>query len=201
MISSINKMTNRHMFRGAPTPSSGPIPNDLPRPVPVVPVAKPRANIQNGIEESSHTINNPLTKTNNNNNYENPDSINVDTKINGNHSVNPMTSVRAIKNGMLNGKKNERKSDNNSIAADAVDEVVTYQNASSVSPSSVNFQNAPSQQKRRPAPPPRDTDTMTKTKAILNEAADAVAKSFAKQTQGINKGMPLSSKVYCFSIE
>ena len=33
-----------------------------------------------------------------------------------------------------------------------------------------------------------DTDTMTKTKAILNEAADAVAKSFAKQTQGINKG-------------
>eukprot|EP00093_Oithona_nana_P004650 04650.XXX_129721_140554_1 [CDS] Oithona nana genome sequencing. len=28
---------------------------------------------------------------------------------------------------------------------------------------------------------------MTKTKAILNEAADAVAKSFAKQTQGINK--------------
>ena len=43
------------------------------------------------------------------------------------------------------------------------------------------------------SPPPRnsspgDTDTMTKTKAILNEAADAVAKSFAKQTQGINKG-------------
>lgn len=36
---------------------------------------------------------------------------------------------------------------------------------------------------------PSDTDTMTKTKAILNEAADAVAKSFAKQTQGINKGM------------
>ena len=35
---------------------------------------------------------------------------------------------------------------------------------------------------------PGDTDTMTKTKAILNEAADAVAKSFAKQTQGINKG-------------
>lgn len=35
---------------------------------------------------------------------------------------------------------------------------------------------------------PSDTDTMTKTKAILNEAADAVAKSFAKQTQGINKG-------------
>ena len=44
-----------------------------------------------------------------------------------------------------------------------------------------------------PKSPPRnsspgDTDTMTKTKAILNEAADAVAKSFAKQTQGINKG-------------
>ena len=35
---------------------------------------------------------------------------------------------------------------------------------------------------------PGDTDTMTKTKAILNEAANAVAKSFAKQTQGINKG-------------
>jgi hypothetical protein len=35
---------------------------------------------------------------------------------------------------------------------------------------------------------PGDSDTMTKTKAILNEAADAVAKSFAKQTQGINKG-------------
>jgi len=34
---------------------------------------------------------------------------------------------------------------------------------------------------------PGDTDTMTKTKAILNEAANAVAKSFAKQTQGINK--------------
>lgn len=38
---------------------------------------------------------------------------------------------------------------------------------------------------------PGDTDTMTKTKAILNEAADAVAKSFAKQTQGINKGKEL----------
>ena len=48
--------------------------------------------------------------------------------------------------------------------------------------------------KSPPHPPrnssPGDTDTMTKTKAILNEAADAVAKSFAKQTQGINKGKP-----------
>lgn len=33
-----------------------------------------------------------------------------------------------------------------------------------------------------------ETDTLTKTKAILNEAAEAVAKSFTKQTQGINKG-------------
>ena len=33
-----------------------------------------------------------------------------------------------------------------------------------------------------------DSDTMTRTKVILNEAADAVAKSFTKQTQGINKG-------------
>jgi hypothetical protein len=51
----------------------------------------------------------------------------------------------------------------------------------------------------RPKPRPRngsssnvvvvgDTNTMNKTKEILNEAADAVAKSFAKQTQGINKG-------------
>ena len=36
--------------------------------------------------------------------------------------------------------------------------------------------------------PLKDTDTMVRTKTILNEAADAVAKSFAKQTQGINKG-------------
>ena len=42
---------------------------------------------------------------------------------------------------------------------------------------------------------PGDTDTMTKTKAILNEAADAVAKSFAKQTQGINKGRKISCKM------
>lgn len=35
---------------------------------------------------------------------------------------------------------------------------------------------------------PGDSDTMTRTKVILNEAADAVAKSFTKQTQGINKG-------------
>jgi len=35
--------------------------------------------------------------------------------------------------------------------------------------------------------PLKDTDTMVRTKTILNEAADAVAKSFAKQTQGINK--------------
>merc|ERR1719150_3151829 len=105
-------------------------------------------------------------------------------KINGNHSINPMKDIRKdIKN--VNGKKNERKSDNDSVAVDSVDEVVTYQNASSVSPSS--FPHPSTQQKRRPAPPPRDTDTMTKTKAILNEAADAVAKSFAKQTQGINK--------------
>ena len=38
--------------------------------------------------------------------------------------------------------------------------------------------------------PLKDTDTMVRTKTILNEAADAVAKSFAKQTQGINKGRP-----------
>ena len=82
----------------------------------------------------------------------------------------------------------ERKGDTNDVSVDNVDEVVTYQNASGVSPTSVNLPNAANQQKRRPAPPPRDTDTMTKTKAILNEAADAVAKSFTKQTQGINKG-------------
>ena len=184
-------MTNRQMFRGAPTPSSGPIPNDLPRPVPVVPVAKPRGKIQSGNEGPSQSITNPLRigkpqigRNNNNNN-----SIDVTIKSNGDNPVNPIKSIRTLNNGMVNGKKNERKSDNNSVVVDTVDEVVTYQNASSVSPSSINVQNPPSQQKRRPAPPPRDTDTMTKTKAILNEAADAVAKSFAKQTQGINKGM------------
>ena len=191
-------MTNRQTFvgRGAPPPSSGPISNDLPRPVPVVPVAKPRGKIQSGGEgPSNSSSNHPLrmevspNHTNHNNNN-NPDSIDVDTITNGNHPINQMKSIQSIKNGnMVNGKRNERKSDNNNgVVVDAVDEVVTYQNAPSVSPSSINIQNTPSHHKRRPAPPPRDTDTMTKTKAILNEAADAVAKSFAKQTQGINKG-------------
>ena len=185
-------MTNRQMFRGAPTPSSGPISNDLPRPVPVVPVAKPRGKTQPGSGQS-HSSGNPLRMgpSQNNNNNNNTDSNEVDIKTNGNHSVNPMKSIRSVNHAIVNGKKNERKSDNNSAVVDGVDEVVTYQNASSVSPSSMNFQNATNQQKRRPAPPPRDTDTMTKTKAILNEAADAVAKSFAKQTQGINKGKKL----------
>ena len=99
------------------------------------------------------------------------------------------SSINVVNSTTVNGRKNERKSDNtNVVVADSVDELVTYQNASGVSPTSVNLPNAANQQKRRPAPPPRDTDTMTKTKAILNEAADAVAKSFAKQTQGINKG-------------
>ena len=179
------------MFRSAPKPSNGPIPSDLPRPVPVVPVAKPRGKIHPGGENQIHPNNNsigmsPSNMNGNSINNNNSDGNIIDTKINGNHSINPMKDIRKdIKN--VNGKKNERKSDNDSVAVDSVDEVVTYQNASSVSPSS--FPHPSTQQKRRPAPPPRDTDTMTKTKAILNEAADAVAKSFAKQTQGINKGM------------
>ena len=98
-------MTNRHLFRASASKSE--TATDLRRPVPILPVAKPRGKLQ--------------------------------------------------KNG------------------GDIDEIVTYQNTQ------------PSD-KHRPVPPPRDTDTMTKTKAILNEAADAVAKSFAKQTQGINKG-------------
>ena len=180
------------MFRSAPKPSNGPIPSDLPRPVPVVPVAKPRGKIHPGGEGPIHQNNNsigmaPSHINGNGLNNINVDGINVDTKINGNHSINPMKDINRKDIKIVNGKKNERKSDNDSVAVDAVDEVVTYQNAPSVSPSS--FPHPSTQQKRRPAPPPRDTDTMTKTKAILNEAADAVAKSFAKQTQGINKGM------------
>ena len=192
MITTLNKMTNRQMFRGAPTPSSGPIPNDLPRPVPVVPVAKPRGKIQPGAISPSRSSDNSLgmgPSRNNNNNH--VDGIEVDKKTNGNHYVNPMKSIqRTVNNAaaMVNVKKTGRKSDNNSVTDGGVDDVATYQNASSVSPSSINYQHTANQQKRRPAPPPRDTDTMTKTKAILNEAADAVAKSFAKQTQGINKG-------------
>ena len=46
-------MTNRHIFRSAPKPSNGPIPSDLPRPVPVVPVAKPRGKIHPGGENKA----------------------------------------------------------------------------------------------------------------------------------------------------
>ena len=96
MITSLNKMTNRQMFRGAPTPSSGPISNDLPRPVPVVPVAKPRGKIQPGAGPS-HSSGHPLRMgPSQNNNNNNTDSNEVDIKTNGNHSVNPMKSIRNV---------------------------------------------------------------------------------------------------------
>ena len=196
----MNKTTNRQMFREGPTQLSGPVSNDLPRPVPLVPVAKPRGKTQAGVGLSSASngfgVNPQLGPPKNNNSY-NPNNYNNRTGdgdaemiTNGNHSVSPVKSNKnVVSSTVINGRKMERKSDNTSVVvADSVDEVVTYQNASGVSPTSVNLPNAANQQKRRPAPPPRDTDTMTKTKAILNEAADAVAKSFAKQTQGINKG-------------
>ena len=165
---------------------------------PLIFCAKPRGKTHPG-GEITHQNNNSIgtgTSHINGNGISNnkSDGINVDTKINGNHSINPIKDIRRDINN-VNGKKNERKSDNDSVAVDAVDEVVTYQNASSVSPSSFQHPST-TQQKRRPAPPPRDTDTMTKTKAILNEAADAVAKSFAKQTQGINKGKENCRKSY-----
>ena len=61
----------------------------------------------------------------------------------------------------------------------------------------VTYQNTGVDKRVPPPPPPpphpKETDTMVRTKTILNEAADAVAKSFAKQTQGINKGEEVSS--------
>ena len=61
-----------------------------------------------------------------------------------------------------------------------------------------------------PQPKPRgskgsngNTDTLTRTKEMLNEAADAVAKSFAKQTQGINRGETRKNflrEVMCLSV-
>ena len=85
MITTLSKMTNREMFRGATTPSSGPIPNNLPRPVPVVPVAKPRGKMQPGAMSPSYSSDNRLgTGPSQNNNNNHTDGTEVDTKTNGN---------------------------------------------------------------------------------------------------------------------
>ncbi len=119
-------MTNRLRILG----SGGNAANgDLPRPVPVIPVAKPRtaAKINNANSSSSSA----LTP----------------------HYDNCATAPKAAPSSSL--KSPGSGSGSGSGAKGAI---------------------------------PKESDTMTKTKAILNEAADAVAKSFAKQTQGINKG-------------
>merc|ERR1711997_1244316 len=65
---------------------------------------------------------------------------------------------------------------------------VTYQNTTVANSLHSKELASPTLQQSNSKPQPlKDTDTMVRTKTILNEAADAVAKSFAKQTQGINK--------------
>lgn len=126
-------------MKAMPATSTSEMAKEVARPVPILPVAKPRGKLDDGGSSSSRHL------------------------------------------GAIHKNRRPKWPDHE----------VTYQNTTPVNGD-----------KRVPPPPPppqtaypKETDSMVRTKTILNEAADAVAKSFAKQTQGINKGK--TSTLFC----